>query len=103
MLEGIGLGLAGPSFFTACFSPGGQSAVAARPDPAKPHSASLEWVEWVKPSLEWVEPSDHAALNTAPSGTTPWVVYRHKATRSLRASATMAIRRIRPFAAPTLA
>ena len=23
MLEGIGLGLAGPSFFTACFSPGG--------------------------------------------------------------------------------
>ena len=45
MLEGVGLGLAGPSFHTAYFSPG-QSAVAARPDPAKPsRSASLEWVK----------------------------------------------------------
>ena len=42
-------------------------------------------------------------MNTAPSGTTPWVTKRHKATSSLRASATMAIRRTRPFAAPTRA
>jgi hypothetical protein len=37
-----GSGWRGPSFFTACFSPG-SSAVAARPDPAKPsRSASLD-------------------------------------------------------------
>ncbi len=44
------------------------------------YSASLEWVEWVKPPSGWIEPSlerdeplDHAALSSAPSGTTPWV------------------------------
>ena len=35
-----------------------------------------------------------APLITAPSMTTPWVTYFHKATRSLRASATIA--RLRP-------
>ena len=54
-----------------------ESAVTARPDPAKPsRSASLEWGQVIKPSLAcWsgVESSGYAALNTAPSGTTPWV------------------------------
>jgi hypothetical protein len=37
-----------------------------------------------------------AALSTAPSGTRPVVRKRHSATMSLRASATMAMRRMRP-------
>ena len=37
-----------------------------------------------------------AAFITAPSMTTPAVVYRHRAMRSLRARATMVVLRIRP-------
>src|SRR6204780_4408215 len=37
-----------------------------------------------------------AAFITAPSMTTPAVVYRHRAMRSLRAKATMVVLRIRP-------
>jgi hypothetical protein len=76
MLEGVGLGLAGTILFSGVFQPG-ISSVAARPDPAKPsRSASLEWGQAIKPSFgasERNEPSGQAALNTAPSGTTPWV------------------------------
>src|SRR5271165_7697225 len=43
------------------------------------------------------------ALNTAPCGTTPCVTYRQSATNSLRAKATIAIRRIRPRPSPTRA
>jgi hypothetical protein len=43
----------------------------------------------------------HAALNTAPSGTSPCVTQRQSAISNLRASATMAIRRIRPRSVPT--
>jgi len=43
------------------------------------------------------------ALNTAPCGTTPCVTYRQSATSSLRAKATIAIRRIRPRPSPTRA
>src|SRR5258705_338536 len=39
-------------------------------------------------------PDQAAGFITAPSMTTPWVTYFHKATRSLRASATIA--RLRP-------
>ena len=38
------------------------------------------------------------ALTRAPSGRTPWSRYRQKAISSLRASATMPIRRARPWA-----
>src|SRR5918994_4386470 len=44
---------------------------------------------------------DQRALRRAPSGPTPVVRYRHKATRSLRARATALILRTRPRAAPT--
>jgi hypothetical protein len=43
----------------------------------------------------------HAAFNSAPSGTRPSVANRHKAIRSLRASATVSTRRMRPFEAPS--
>jgi len=66
----------GTILFNGVFQPG-ISAVTARPDPAKPsRSASLEWGQVIEPSLErrrGIEPSGQAALNTAPSGTTPWV------------------------------
>ena len=68
----------GTILFHGVFQPRGLSAVAARPDPAKPsRSASLEWVKSL--SHRWrvgvglSHRSGHAALNTAPSGTTPWV------------------------------
>jgi len=40
-------------------------------------------------------------LKTAPFGTRPVSRYRHNATSSLRANATMAMRRMRPFMVPT--
>jgi hypothetical protein len=39
--------------------------------------------------------------STAPVGTTPVSRYRHSATISLRATATMAMRRMRPLMSPT--
>lgn len=44
--------------------------------------------------------ADYAAFNTAPSGISPWSRYFHSATKSLRASATIPIRRMRPLPCP---
>jgi hypothetical protein len=44
---------------------------------------------------------DYAVLRSAPSGSTPWVTYRHKAISSLRATATIATIRTRPRRSPT--
>ena len=44
---------------------------------------------------ETSEAAQHAWFTTAPSGTTPWVAYRHKAIRSRRAIATTITLRMR--------
>src|SRR5215211_4105243 len=47
------------------------------------------------------EPGCQTTLRRAPSGTSPVLTYRHKATSSFRASATAVILRMRPRTAPT--
>ena len=46
-------------------------------------------------------PCSNQPFRTVAVGTTPVSRYRHKAIKSLRAIATMAIRRMRPLAVPT--
>ena len=92
MLEGVGLGLAGPSFFAACFSPG----VDPRSPPARIRRSRRVQLRWsgVKSSGRL----EHGALGSdalgaiAPQGDEEFAGQRD-----------MAIRRIRPFAAPTRA
>src|SRR3954470_17820652 len=55
---------------------------------------------WIRQDVSgpcgWGQIVADAGFITAPSITTPAVVYRHRATRSLRARATMIVLRIRP-------
>jgi hypothetical protein len=62
MLKGVGLGLAGPSFFTACFS---QGALTGRRPPGSGEAVAFSFAG-LGTGL-W----NHAALSTAPSGTMP--------------------------------
>src|SRR3954464_3332982 len=80
----------GTILFDGMSQPGGSSAVAARPDPADRSRSGPR--DDVRPAQ---------ALRAAPRGTTPWVAYRQRATKSFRASATIAIRRTRPRPCPT--
>ena len=52
-------------------------------------------------SVILLRPATQSVRSTAPSGTTPFVTYRQSATMSLRAIATIVIRRSRPRSAPT--
>src|SRR5260370_35633161 len=49
----------------------------------------------------WRAAVQRLGCSTAPFGTTPLVRYCHSATMSLRAIATMVMRRMRPFMLPT--
>src|SRR5580704_14858766 len=64
---------------------------------ANGHFGSATWIrqDWSGP-CGWGQIVAGAAFITAPSMTTPAVVYRHRAMRSLRARATMVVLRIRP-------
>src|SRR6516225_12270918 len=64
---------------------------------ASRHFGSATWIrqDWSGP-CGWGQIVTGAAFITAPLMTTPAVVYRHSAIRSLRARATMIVLRIRP-------
>src|SRR5271167_4604071 len=67
----------GTILFHGVFQPGGL--IRGHRPPGSSEAVAFSFAEWgyvIKPSLEcWsgIEPSGHAVLNTAPSGTTPWV------------------------------
>lgn len=75
----------GPIFLTALTALGG----------AGPHPSRFVASDVGRPRFELFR----QALVMAPSGSRPWVRYRHKAIISLRAKATIMVRRMRPLPA----
>src|ERR1700726_2968006 len=65
---------------------------------ANGHFGSATWIRQglIRSLRTWGQIVAGAAFIAAPSMTTPAVVYRHRAMRSLRARATMMVLRIRP-------
>ena len=62
------------------------------------HASTLDWYYF---SSVFTTPCSDQPFSAAAVGTTPVSRYRHSATKSLRATATMAMRRMRPLAVPT--
>jgi len=94
ILEVIGLGRAGPHCMAAYHSHCLRRS--ARPDPTGLIRPRGTRDNALSPSR-----MPQTALTTAPAGISPWVTYLERAMSSLRASATIEMRRVRPRSEPT--
>src|SRR5258706_14849143 len=94
ILEVIGLGRAGPHCMAAYHSHCLRRS--ARPDPTGLIRPRGTRDNALSPSR-----MPQTALTTAAAGISPWVTYLERAMSSLRASATIEMRRGRPRSAPT--
>ena len=92
-LRSFGLGRAGPPCITAYYSH--CLCRSARPDPTgliRPRGTRDNYSGFREPQT---------GFTTAPAGISPWLIYLERAMSSLRASATIEMRRIRPRSEPT--
>src|SRR5258707_15439268 len=94
ILEVIGLGRAGPHCMAAYHSHCLRRS--ARPDPTGLIRPRGTRDNALSPSR-----MPQTALTTAPAGISPWVTYLERAMSSLRASATIEMRRVPPRSGPT--
>src|SRR5882762_6426122 len=94
ILEVIGLGRAGPHCMAAYHSHCLRRS--ARPDPTGLIRPRGTRDNALSPSR-----MPQTALTTAPAGISPWLIYLERAMSSLRASATIEMRRVRPRSEPT--
>src|ERR1700745_2184171 len=95
ILKVIGLGRAGPHCMSAYH--GHCLRRSARPDPTGLIRPAVELAIMIPVLPKIPQP----AFMTAPAGISPWLTYLERTMSSLRASATIEMRRIRPRSEPT--